>query len=156
MIRVFYADNSTVIDSIESSFVAGTLAASISGNGIVTIARKGDSYPFLWSPWREVGPRDGPAFDDPDSLMAYLDVQLSMMRPVGAPLRSYAVIVAARGQTDFPVFPSPADINTLSFVVNGIAYFPPASLSYDPGGGVATWSGPFDLIPADEVVLRYT
>jgi hypothetical protein len=71
----------------------------------------------------------------------------------GGAERSYAVAIAAHGQTVLPISPPPALLSTLCLTVNGIDYRAPLALSATELA--VTWSGGFPLDPSDDVHVSY-
>lgn len=145
MIRVFYADNAIVIDSIPASFVAGTLEARIV-DGTVTIVRKGDDFPFVSRPWPDVAGQDGVPFASPDDLMGYLAAQLSLRRPVGE-TAGVATAAGADLAAGLPVavsrstgllMPARADTYVLAFVAGLVASDTAQGFAAVPAHGAVT------------------
>lgn len=148
--------NALAVAGIPTPFPAGSLIA-VRQDDMLAIASPVDGTLICqWASFDAWAMADETVFGSADAAFAVLDAACRQKRPVGSPLRSYAVPVTADGQSAFAVSPAPADVNTISATINGIAYFPPTAISYAPDTGLLTWSGPFDLVVEDEIVLRYT
>ena len=65
---------------------------------------------------------------------------------------TYAVTIAAYGQTVIPLPIPPSVLTDVCLVVNGVEYRAPAVAASQVS---LTWSGPFDLEPTDTVFIRY-
>jgi hypothetical protein len=82
-VRIWFQENEILIDTIPSALVAGSLTATLSDAGIVSITRIQSSFSIAAVPWAQVADRTGATFDTPDAVMAYLAGQFTMRRPVG-------------------------------------------------------------------------
>ena len=65
---------------------------------------------------------------------------------------TYAVTIAVYSQTIIPLPVPPLVLTDVCLVVNGVEYRAPAVAASQVS---LTWSGPFDLDPADTVFIRY-
>ena len=88
-----------------------------------------------------------------DAVWGSLAVWLASLATGGITERSYAVAIAAQGQTVIPISPPPTALSTLVLTVNGVDYRAPLALSATEIA--ITWTGAFVLAPADDVHVSY-
>jgi hypothetical protein len=83
--------------------------------------------------------------------IAYLLAEFSKGPVTGSSEHNYA-LPASAGQPVFPLSPAPVDVNTVTLVVNGVAYYPPDTAV---SSLAVAWQGPFPLDPTDVIRVAY-
>lgn len=94
IIRVYYDSNALWVDTIEIPFVAGTLTATKNADGVtIDITRVDGTYIFLSPQWQQIADENYNTFGSANEVMAYLQAQMTMRRPLGFAYSSEAALV---------------------------------------------------------------